>query len=85
MGFYRDAAGLLLTLTAGTLIGFATSVLLARFLTPEDRGVYALAISFADPVEYDFRLSSNAVSDQGGQLLHQLRLRDQCPLHWPWC
>lgn len=46
MSFYRNAAGLLLTSAAAALIGFATSVLLARFLTPEDRGAYALAVSF---------------------------------------
>jgi len=47
VSFYRNAAGLLLTSTAGIVIGFATSVLLARYLTPGDRGTYALAVSFA--------------------------------------
>lgn len=47
MSFYRNVAGLLLTSAVGVPIGFATSVVLARFLTPEDRGAYALAIAFA--------------------------------------
>ena len=46
MNFYRNAAGLLLTSAATIPFGFATSILLARFLTPEDRGAYALALAF---------------------------------------
>ncbi|MAG32821.1 MAG: hypothetical protein CL908_18240 [Deltaproteobacteria bacterium] len=47
MNFARNAAGLLLTSAVGIPISFATSVVLARFLSVEDRGIYSLLTTFA--------------------------------------
>ena len=47
MSFFRNLAGVLLTTAASAPIGLLTSVLLARFLSTDDRGFYALAMSFA--------------------------------------
>lgn len=47
MNFVRNTAGLLLTSSVMIPIGFVTSVLLARYLSPDDRGIYSVATSFA--------------------------------------
>ncbi len=46
MNFARNATGLLLTSAIGAPIAFLTSVLLARFLSVEDRGLYSLVTTF---------------------------------------
>jgi O-antigen/teichoic acid export membrane protein len=45
--FFRDLAGILLTRLAVAPISVLTSVLLARWLSPEDRGLYAVCVTFA--------------------------------------
>jgi O-antigen/teichoic acid export membrane protein len=47
VNFVRNAGGLLLTSGVMMPMGFITSVLLARYLVPEDRGLYSVATSFA--------------------------------------
>ena len=47
MSFVRNVSGLLLTSVVSIPIAFASSVLLARFLSVEDRGAYALLVTFA--------------------------------------
>lgn len=47
MSFFRNLAGVLFTSAVSAPVGFLTSVLLARFLSTDDRGLYALAVSFA--------------------------------------
>ena len=47
MSFFRNLAGVLLTSAASAPIGLVTSVLLARFLSTDDRGLYAIAVTFA--------------------------------------
>lgn len=47
MRFFRNMAGILLTTAVNAPIGVLTSVLLARWLTPEDRGLYAVSLNFA--------------------------------------
>lgn len=47
MKFFRNLAGVLLTSAASAPIGFLTSVLLARWLSTDDRGLYAIALTFA--------------------------------------
>src|SRR5690606_21320884 len=47
MSFVRNATGVLLTSIAESLLGFATSIVLARWLSVEDRGLYAIALTFA--------------------------------------
>lgn len=43
MSFSRNASGLLLTSVAESVLGLAASVVLARWLTVEDRGLFAVA------------------------------------------
>lgn len=47
MRFFRDLAGILLTSAANVPISLVTSILLARWLTAEDRGLYAVCLAFA--------------------------------------
>ncbi len=47
MSFFRNLAGVLLTTAASAPIVLVTSVLLARFLSTDDRGLYAIAVTFA--------------------------------------
>ncbi|MEE2675148.1 MAG: oligosaccharide flippase family protein [Myxococcota bacterium] len=47
MSFFRNLAGVLLTTAASAPIGLVTSILLARFLSTDDRGLYAIAVTFA--------------------------------------
>jgi O-antigen/teichoic acid export membrane protein len=47
MRFFRNLAGVLLTTAVSAPIGLLTSILLARLLSTDDRGLYALALSFA--------------------------------------
>lgn len=47
MSFFRNLAGVLVTGAVGVPVGVLTSVLLARLLSTDDRGLYALALSFA--------------------------------------
>ncbi len=47
MSFFRNLAGVLLTSAVGVPIGMVTSILLARLLSTDDRGFYAVAMSFA--------------------------------------
>lgn len=47
MSFFRNAAGILLTSAVGIPIGIATQSLLARALSVNDRGVWAVAVNFA--------------------------------------
>ena len=46
MSFIRDAAGVLATNTAAIPLALLTNVLLARALSVEDRGLYALLVAF---------------------------------------
>ncbi|UCE86579.1 MAG: oligosaccharide flippase family protein [Deltaproteobacteria bacterium] len=50
MNFFRNVAGLLLTSAVLVPVGFLSSIVLARFLSVEDRGVYAAAVAFAQMV-----------------------------------
>jgi O-antigen/teichoic acid export membrane protein len=47
MGFFRNAASVFATSLVNVPIGLATSVILARWLSVEDRGLYSVAVSFA--------------------------------------
>jgi O-antigen/teichoic acid export membrane protein len=47
MSFVRNLAGVLLTSAVTAPVGLVTSILLARLLSTDDRGLYALALSFA--------------------------------------
>lgn len=47
MSFARNAVGVLFTSAVGIPVGLAVGIVLARFLSPEDRGLYAVATSFA--------------------------------------
>ena len=47
MSFFRNLAGVLLTSAVGFPIGMLTSIVLARLLSTDDRGFYAVATSFA--------------------------------------
>ncbi len=47
MSFFRNLAGVLLTSAVTAPVGLVTSILLARLLSTDDRGLYALALSFA--------------------------------------
>jgi O-antigen/teichoic acid export membrane protein len=47
MRFFSNLAGVLLTSAVSLPVGMVTSILLARFLSTDDRGFYALALSFA--------------------------------------
>ncbi|MCZ6783827.1 MAG: oligosaccharide flippase family protein [Proteobacteria bacterium] len=47
MSLLRNVAGMLLTSAVTIPIGLATSILLARFLSVEDRGLYAVVTAFA--------------------------------------
>jgi O-antigen/teichoic acid export membrane protein len=47
MKFFRNLAGVLLTSAVSVPIGLLSSILLARYLSTDDRGLYALALSFA--------------------------------------
>lgn len=47
MKFFRNLAGILLAAAANAPISLVTSVLLARWLTPADRGLYAVCLAFA--------------------------------------
>jgi O-antigen/teichoic acid export membrane protein len=46
MSFFRNAAGLLVTSAASIPIAFVTTVVLARYLTVEDRGLYSVAMTY---------------------------------------
>jgi O-antigen/teichoic acid export membrane protein len=46
MSFLRNATGVLLTSVGESALGFATSIVLARWFSVEDRGLYAIAITF---------------------------------------
>jgi O-antigen/teichoic acid export membrane protein len=46
MSFLRNATGVLLTSVAEAVVGFAASIVLARWLSVEDRGFYAIALTF---------------------------------------
>jgi O-antigen/teichoic acid export membrane protein len=50
MSLFRNVAGLMATSAALVPIGFVTSIVLARFLSVEDRGVYATVLAFAELV-----------------------------------
>jgi O-antigen/teichoic acid export membrane protein len=45
--YVRNLAGVLFTSAVSTPMGFATSILLARWLSTDDRGFYAIAFNFA--------------------------------------
>jgi O-antigen/teichoic acid export membrane protein len=47
MSFFRNAASVVLTQAVGLPIGLLTSVVLARFLSVDDRGLYSVATTFA--------------------------------------
>lgn len=47
MKFFRNLAGVLLTTAATAPVGVVTSILLARLLSTDDRGLYAIALTFA--------------------------------------
>src|SRR5574338_343548 len=47
MGLFRDFASVLVTSAAALPLGFAISILLARFLSLSDRGLFALLTNFA--------------------------------------
>jgi O-antigen/teichoic acid export membrane protein len=47
VSFVRNLAGILLTTAVIAPISVLTSVLLARWLSPEDRGLYAVSVTFA--------------------------------------
>ncbi len=47
MSFVRNAAGVLATRVGNIAVGVAASVVLARWLSVEDRGLYAVATTFA--------------------------------------
>ncbi|MCZ6783058.1 MAG: oligosaccharide flippase family protein [Proteobacteria bacterium] len=46
MNFFRNAAGMLLTSTVNVPLGLVTSIVLARYLSVDDRGLYSLALTF---------------------------------------
>ncbi len=56
MSFFRNLAGVLLTTAVIAPVGMATSILLARYLSTDDRGLYALALSFATLTTMFFQL-----------------------------
>ena len=56
MSFFRNLAGVLLTTAASAPIGLVTSILLARFLSTDDRGLYAIALTFAATATVLFQL-----------------------------
>lgn len=47
MRFVRNLAGIMLTTAVNVPISLVTSIVLARWLTPEDRGLYAVCVAFA--------------------------------------
>ncbi len=47
MSFFRNLAGIMLTSAVNAPISLVTSVLLARWLSPADRGLYAVCATFA--------------------------------------
>ena len=47
MSFVRDAGSVVATATVGIPIGLVTNIILARWLSLEDRGLYALLTGFA--------------------------------------
>jgi O-antigen/teichoic acid export membrane protein len=50
MSFARNATGVLLTAGVSSVLGIATSVVLARWLTVDDRGLYAVAITIGSTI-----------------------------------
>ena len=48
MNFARNATSLLLTSIAGVGIGFVTGIILARFLSTDDRGAYGIVLTGAE-------------------------------------
>ncbi|MFH0946844.1 MAG: oligosaccharide flippase family protein [Planctomycetota bacterium] len=48
MNFARNATSLLLTSVAGVGIGFVTGIILARFLSTDDRGAYGVVLTGAE-------------------------------------
>lgn len=47
MKFFRNLAGVLITTAVISPMGFVTSVVLARLLSTDDRGLYAIALTFS--------------------------------------
>lgn len=47
MGLFRNASGLLFSSSVSIVVGLATSIILARFLSLSDRGIYSIAMTFA--------------------------------------
>jgi O-antigen/teichoic acid export membrane protein len=56
MKFFRNLAGVLLTSAVSAPVGLVTSILLARFLSTDDRGLYAVALTFVTMTTMIFQL-----------------------------